>query len=146
MTALRVRVRHQGRLARIRGMDVESIEHSATVSRVPGSPFGMALVRGQIIPVLKLGDVDGCLIVGRVRSEIVGIAGLEVAGFDLLRDDAEQPSNTGAAEEIVAADSQGFLTLSSDEANEEYEFDIDACIARARTVQRHPAQPSEEST
>jgi hypothetical protein len=67
-------------------MEVESIEPSPSVSRVPGSPFGMALVRSQIVPVLRLGESNTCLIVGRVHGELFGIVGLQVVGFQ-----AEEP-------------------------------------------------------
>jgi hypothetical protein len=70
-----------GRLVSLRGIEVESIEPSAVISRVPGSPFGMALVRGQIVPVARAGEVNGCLVVGHVGDELMGIAGLDVVDF-----------------------------------------------------------------
>jgi hypothetical protein len=117
MATLSLRIREHGRVTTIRGIDIESIEQSATVSRVPGSHFGMALVRGQIIPVLKLGDAEGCLVVGRVRGEVVGIAGFDIVGFDL---------DDGAIAEI--------------------ELDVDALIARAKLQQRFPSQPLQENS
>lgn len=75
---VRLRVCRQGQTARLCGMEVESIEPYPSVSRVPGSPFGMALVRSQIVPVMRLGNAATCLIVGRVRGEVFGIVGLQV--------------------------------------------------------------------
>jgi hypothetical protein len=117
MPTLTLRIRQHGRLATIRGIDIESIEQSATVSRVPGSQFGMALVRGQIIPVLRLGDAEGCLVVGRVRGEVVGLVGFDIVGFNL-----------------------------DEEAIAESELDIDALIARAKLQQRFPSQPLQENS
>lgn len=78
---LQLRVCRQGQIETLGGMEIESIEPNPSVSRVPGSPFGMALVRSQIVPVLRLGDANTCLIVGRVHGEIFGIVGLRVVGF-----------------------------------------------------------------
>jgi hypothetical protein len=117
MATLSLRILEHGRVSTIRGIDIESIEQSATVSRVPGSQFGMALVRGQIIPVLRLGNAEGCLVVGRVRGEVVALGGVEIVGFDL-------------DEEAIAVS----------------DLDVDALIARAKLQQRFPSQPSQENS
>lgn len=98
---LQLRVCRQGQFETLCGMEVESIEPNPSVSRVPGSPFGMALVRSQIVPVLRLGDANTCLIVGRVHSEVFGIVGLQVVGFGAS--EPEQVSNALVEVELNVA-------------------------------------------
>jgi hypothetical protein len=143
MTTLHLRVRQHGRLGSIRGIDVESIEQAATVSRVPGCQFGMALVRGQIIPVLRLGDVDGCLVVGRVRGEVLGIVGLDVVGFDLEETVLEETSAASNLDLAGVAYWQEPMDPNC-QAGADLDIDVDALIARAKLQQRQPSLPSEE--
>ncbi|HEY5961005.1 MAG TPA: hypothetical protein VIV60_30825 [Polyangiaceae bacterium] len=137
MTRLRLRVRHQGRVVSLRGIDVETIEPYAVVSRVPGSPFGMALVRGQIVPVSRLGDVNGCLIVGRVGREIIGIAGLDVVGFDLEENDVEE-STPGFPHGIKRIELWESMPPESN-ANNHLELDIAAIVEAAKLDKFGPA-------
>jgi hypothetical protein len=53
------------------------------VSLVPGTEIGMALVSGEVVAVLPLGEGGGGLIVCEVEGELVGFSGLrpEAAGF-----------------------------------------------------------------
>lgn len=140
---LHLRVRRQGRTARLCGIDVESIEQSTTVSRVPGSPFGMALVRSQIIPVLRLGEANSCLVVGRVRGEVFGLVGVEVLGLEreegLISADPSSPSN--AHPDDVLARSRA---TSSRSEIVEGELDVEVLVADAKSHQGHRPQSSEE--
>jgi hypothetical protein len=167
MTRLNLRVWQRGRPARLRGIDIHSIEQFATISRVPGSHFGMALVRGQIIPVLRLGDSERCLIVGRVRSEVLGIVGLEILGFDFKQDPAEGGANSLGARseagdtitafrwdpaESEANELSAPHEISADEADAsrngsadaEIEIDVAALFDAMTTELRSPSQTFEE--
>jgi hypothetical protein len=123
---------------RIRGFEVESIEQSTTVSRVPGSPLAMALVRGQIVPVLMLGDAKGSLVVGRVRGEVVGIAGLEVV--DLEFSDASE-SNDASLQVDPAARGQACRGPFMEGLCDEQVIDVEAVIAANRLKDRSLPQP-----
>lgn len=145
MTTFRLRVRQQGRLANLRGIDVESVEHSVTVSQVPGSPLGMALVHGQIIPVLRLGDVNGCLVVGRVRGEVLGVVGLHIVGLDLEESPVEPSTPQAEMDSTSKVDWPPTFIDSSAGSDADLELDIEALIAAAKVRQRHFAQSSEET-
>lgn len=112
-------------------MEVESIEPNPSVSRVPGSPFGMALVRSQIVPVLRLGEANTCLIVGRVHGEVFGIVGLLVVGFQ-----AEEPlggPHASAATRLAGA----LQTNAPDTANDtvaDVELNVGALLADMRLL------------
>ncbi len=145
MTAFRLRVRQQGRLANLRGIDVERVEQSVTVSRVPGSPLGMALVRGQIIPVLRLGDADGCLVVGRVRGEVLGVVGLHIVGLEPEESPVEPSTPLAEMDSTAKVDWPLTLTDSGVGSDADIDLDIEALIAAAKVRQRHFAQSSEET-
>ena len=53
------------------------------VSRVPGSPLGVSLIGGRVLPVLELGAERGELLVCEVRGTELAIDGLRVvdSGF-----------------------------------------------------------------
>jgi hypothetical protein len=53
------------------------------ISDVPGTGIGMALVGGEVLPVLSLGSRQGAVVVCEVRGERVAFSGLtpEAAGF-----------------------------------------------------------------
>lgn len=53
------------------------------ISDVPGTGLGMALVGGEVLPVLPLGGRAGALLVCEVRGERLAFSGLspEAAGF-----------------------------------------------------------------
>lgn len=144
MTRLRLRVRQQGRLVSIRGIEIENIEPSTIVSVVPGSGFHMALVRGQIIPVLRLGAVDGCLVVGRVDSEIIGLTGLDIVDFALEPLGADDVSIETPSDPSNAEDSQALA--SRPESELEATLDVAALIATAKQATRLLAQPLQEAT
>ena len=80
-SGMRLLVRRGGEVYALEGISVESIEPRATVSEVPGSQLAMTLVRGQVVPVLRLGDLPGPLVVGCVRREVIALFGVEVIGL-----------------------------------------------------------------
>ena len=139
-----VRVRHQGRLLNLRGIEVETIEQSTTVSAVPGSQLRMALVRGQIIPVLELGDDNGCLLVGRVRGDVLGIVGLHIVGLEPEDFAAEASSPTGYFDLTTGSESPPDLELAS-RTEADLELDVEALVETVRRGQRATAQLAEES-
>jgi hypothetical protein len=145
MTTFRLRVRQLGRLASLRGIDVESVEHSVTISQVPGSRLGMALLHGQIIPVLRLGDVDGCLVVGRVRGEVLGVVGLHIVGLDPEESPVEPSTPLAQLDSTAEVDWPLLSSDSSIGSDADLELDIEALIAAARSDQRHSARSSEET-
>jgi hypothetical protein len=145
MTTFRLRVRQQGRLTNLRGIEVESIEQSAIVSRVPGSRLGMALVHGQIIPVLRLGDEDGCLVVGRVQGEVFGVIGLHIVGLEPEEPGAEPSTLAAEMDSAVAGDWPLPYGDSSPSADSELELDVGALIATAKLRQQRAVQSSEET-
>jgi hypothetical protein len=53
------------------------------ISDVPGTGVGMALVGGEVLPVLPLGTSAGSVVVCEVRGERIAFSGLspEAAGF-----------------------------------------------------------------
>jgi hypothetical protein len=53
------------------------------ISDVPGTGVGMALVGGEVLPVLPLGGSAGAVVVCEVRGERIAFSGLcpEAAGF-----------------------------------------------------------------
>jgi hypothetical protein len=53
------------------------------VSDVPGTGVGMALVGGEVLPVLPLGSSAGAVVVCEVQGERIAFSGLapEAAGF-----------------------------------------------------------------
>jgi hypothetical protein len=53
------------------------------ISDVPGTGVGMALVGGEVLPVLPLGSRPGAVVVCEVRGERIAFSGLspEAAGF-----------------------------------------------------------------
>jgi hypothetical protein len=152
MTTFRLRVRHRGRVASLSGIEVERVEQAAIVSRVPGSPLGMALVRGQIIPVLRLGDEEGCLVVGHVQGELLGVIGLHIVG--LVPEDsgiepsapmtAPNPSGIDAPEMGLAMNGDWPLPT-ADSISSSAELDIAALVAAA-TFRRHDVAQSPEVT
>jgi hypothetical protein len=144
MPAFRLRVRYQGRLARLRGIEVERIEHAAIVSRVPGSALGMALVHGQIIPVLQLGETEGCLVVGRIEGDLLGITGLEVIGFESPDSGVEPPAPPALGVDVTSLGARPGQTLDS-HSDQEFELDLDivTLVASAKLRQQHALQPSE---
>lgn len=144
MKPLCLRVRLQEQLARLVGIDVESVEQSTTVSRVPGSRFDMALVRGQIIPVLRLGSAEGCIVVGRVRGEVFGIAGLDIVEFDWEEPRDEEPIATCDSRPVRADDSQELPNGEVGRSRVESELHVDEMIDRAKLQQCQPPQVSEE--
>lgn len=154
MTTFRLRVRHRGRVANLRGIEVERVEQATTVSCVPGSPLGMALVRGQIIPVLRLGDEEGCLVVGHVQGELLGVIGLHIVG--LVPEDSgiepstpvtqPNPSGIDAPELGLAMNGDWPLPIAdSNTSDADAELDIAALVAAA-TFRRHDAAQSPEVT
>ena len=60
-----------------------SLVAAPEVSLVPGAGIGMALVSGEVVAVLPLGNSAGALVVCEVEGELVGFAGLhpEASGF-----------------------------------------------------------------
>ncbi len=72
------------------------------VSQLPGTELGMALVGGEVVPVLTLGESSGALVVCDVGGELIAFSGLnpEAAGFF-------EPTDTGVrygAERAVELD------------------------------------------
>lgn len=53
------------------------------ISDVPGTGVGMALVGGEVLPILPLGSNAGAVVVCEVRGERIAFSGLspEAAGF-----------------------------------------------------------------
>lgn len=141
MPNLRLRVRHAGRLTNICGIEVESIEQSAIVSTVPGSEFHMALVRGQILPVLKLGDADGCLVVGRVGAEVIGVSGLDIVGFVVEESDTSYARSPISGNALPNAETSA--SPSQPNCELEVELDIATLIATARRGSRRSSQMQE---
>ena len=54
-----------------------------TVTPVPGADFGMALVSGQVVPVVGLGKSSGALLICEVEGEVLAVAGVapQKSGF-----------------------------------------------------------------
>jgi hypothetical protein len=57
---------------------VHSVSSCPRLSRVPGSPLGMAWVGGKVIPVARIGDQGSHLVVCLTGGEVVGLSGVEV--------------------------------------------------------------------
>ena len=76
-------VRGQSGLHFIPAEVARSLVATPEVSVVPGARLGMALVSGEVVPVLPLGDELGALVVCDVEGELVGFSGLvpEASGF-----------------------------------------------------------------
>lgn len=85
----RLLVRWNDRVWALEGIAIESVEPFSTISEVPASALGMALVRGQVVPVLRLSMDVGPLVVGCVRNEIVALSGVQVIGLESERDSKE---------------------------------------------------------
>ncbi len=53
------------------------------VSRIPGTELGMALVGGEVVPVLSLGENEDVLVLCDVEGELIAFSGLvpQAAGF-----------------------------------------------------------------
>lgn len=77
----RLLVRFDGKVCELAAIAIESIEPHSTISDVPGSVLGMALIRGQVVPVLQLSSDPGPLVVGCVRGEVIALSGLQVIGW-----------------------------------------------------------------
>jgi len=58
---------------------VEQLVARAVVSPVPGSPLLMALIDGEVLPVLPLGRLEAFLIICVVDGERLALGGLQVA-------------------------------------------------------------------
>jgi hypothetical protein len=86
----------------------------------------MALVRSQIIPVMRLGEANTTLIVGRVCGEVFGIVGLQVMGL--------LPQSAGDDEAAAAGP----------DAEELLELDVESLLAEMKAQQRQISQLSEE--
>jgi hypothetical protein len=104
----------------------------------------MALVRGQIVPVLTLGEAKGTLIVGRVRGEVVGLAGLEVVDFEFL--DVEDLGCATGRENVVANGYPSYDATTGCPASAGQIIDVEALIAANRLQDRSTSQPSQETT
>lgn len=76
-------VRRGGARAFVSAEQARQIVSEPRISRVPGSPLGMALVAGRIVGVLELGSSTGSLLVCELDGQLVACAGLalERAGF-----------------------------------------------------------------
>lgn len=84
-----VLVRYQGLFHVLVGMVVERVVQSATISEVPGSELSMTLVRGQVIPVLRLTNESTPLILGRVRDEVIALSGIWLENLSVAPIEAE---------------------------------------------------------
>lgn len=76
-------VRRGGARAFVSAEQARQIVPEPRISRVPGSPLGMALVAGRVVGVLELGTSTGALLVCELEGQLVACAGLslERAGF-----------------------------------------------------------------
>ena len=74
---------HKGRRCFVPAAVAREVVPRPVISRVPGTPLGMALVSGRVVPVIDLGDDRRQLLVCDLDGEAVAIAGLDVveAGF-----------------------------------------------------------------
>jgi hypothetical protein len=62
----------------VRAEDARQIVPQPRVSRVPNSPFGMALVGGRVVSVLSVGTATGALLVSDIDGEAVAFSGLRL--------------------------------------------------------------------
>ncbi|HEV8247754.1 MAG TPA: hypothetical protein VGP93_18395 [Polyangiaceae bacterium] len=60
-----------------------SLVRRPEISRLPGTELGMALVGGEVVPVLPLGHGSGALVLCELEGESIAFSGLipEAAGF-----------------------------------------------------------------
>ena len=104
---------HKGRRCFVPAEVAREIVPRPVISRVPGTPLGMALVSGRVVPVIDLGDDRRQLLVCDLDGEFVAIAGLDVveAGFfeadpDGVRDGAQRIPMLDVAAEIRRAQAE----------------------------------------
>ena len=71
-------VRRGGARAFVSAEQARQIVPEPRISRVPGSPLGMALVAGRVVGVLELGSSTGALLVCELDGQLVACAGLVV--------------------------------------------------------------------
>jgi hypothetical protein len=79
-------VRVGGRLHFVPSHLATRVEYRTAVSRVPGTPIGMALVGGQVVSVIELDRPRGHLLLCEPGGESVAFAGVEavaVGWFDV---------------------------------------------------------------
>jgi hypothetical protein len=71
----------------VRAEHARQIVAEPTISRVPNSPFGMALVSGRVVSVLAVGQATGALLLSEVDGEPLAFSGLnleQVGEFELV--------------------------------------------------------------
>lgn len=91
----RLLVELDGKVCELTAIVIESIEPHSTISDVPGSPLGMTLIRGQVVPVLRLGPEPSPLVVGCVRGEIIALSGVQVIRW--ISEEFEAPAALDAS-------------------------------------------------
>ncbi len=64
------------------------VVYRAAVSRVPGTPIGMALVSGQVVSVIELGRPRAELLLCEPGGEPVALAGVEAVAAGWFEQDA----------------------------------------------------------
>ncbi len=62
----------------VRAEHARQIVPQPTISRVPNSAFGMALVGGRVVSVLSLGESTGALLLSELDGEPLAFAGLQI--------------------------------------------------------------------
>ncbi len=82
-------VRFEDQIWFVSGEVIEQVVPRAVVSPIPGSALLMALVDGDVLPVLPLGRLDVPLLICTVGGERIALGGLQVAAsgnFERLAD------------------------------------------------------------
>lgn len=73
-----VLLRAGGELGFVPAEVAKSLLRAPIVSPVASTPLSMALVAGQVVPVVALGSPTGELVLCEIEGELVGFSGLEV--------------------------------------------------------------------
>jgi hypothetical protein len=71
-------VRAGGELGFVPATVAKSLVQQPVASPVSSTPLQMALVAGQVVPVVAIGSPTGELVLCEIDGEIVGFSGLEV--------------------------------------------------------------------
>jgi len=93
-----------------------------TVTPVPGTAFGMALVGGQVVSVIDLGGAPAALLLCEADGQLLALSGI----------DAERAGFFEAAPGGVSVD-----------GGVAFDLDVDAIARSVSSVQGGPSQPSE---
>lgn len=77
-TARALLVRSANTAAFVRAEQVRQVMATPTISRVPNSALGMAVVGGRVVGVVSLGEACGTLLLSEIDGEPVAFSGLRV--------------------------------------------------------------------